>query len=145
MTIGDWITAAVALVGAAAGLISLYQAAKKNKQEAQDAENDNARADFMAGNSSAETVTDTALKLMQPLRERVDELERQGEQKDKKHREEILDLQMRLTAAERRIEELIKINEDLVEREAKAYRERDRALARIAELRKTLGGTGNGS
>ncbi|NIP24024.1 MAG: hypothetical protein GWO23_08965, partial [Gammaproteobacteria bacterium] len=103
----------LALVAITPGVIALYVQWRKNIREANDAERDDNRDDFAALFDAAKQLGDAGTSLIEPLNSTIKSLQAEMKKRDQEHRKELMDIELRLSAAERQIEELVKVNQKL--------------------------------
>lgn len=105
----------VALVAIAPGLAALIVQWRKNKAEADNEARDDNREDFTALFDAARQLGDAGTALVGPLTETIKKLRKEMEDREKEYRSELQELEIRLSAAERQIEDLITVNVKLAD------------------------------
>ena len=105
----------LALVAIAPGVIALYVQWRKNRTEAADAARDDNREDFTALFEAAKQLGDAGTALVGPLTETIEKLRKEMADRQDKYNAGLRELEMRLTTAERQIEELIEANRTLAD------------------------------
>ena len=104
------ILAIVAIVPGVAALINQY---RKNRADKESAERDDNREDFTALFEAARQLGDAGTTLVEPLTETIKRLREEMTKREREAAKKMMDVEMRLTHAERQIEELIKVNTNL--------------------------------
>lgn len=105
----------LAVIAVIPGLIALINQYRKNKRDAAAAQRDDEREDFAALFEAAKSLGDAGTTLVEPLTETIKKLRQEMTERERSARRELDDLGIRLTAAERQIEELISINTKLAD------------------------------
>lgn len=123
------------IVSLALGIFTLWRQWRRDSQDQAGGRADDNREDYLAGNTAAGQVADAALRLVDPLKKRIKDLEDELAGCAELNRKALMDLSMRIDMAEREIEELKKINEELV-KDNERLKNRERYLNE--ELRRLL-------
>ena len=127
----------VALVAITPGVVALIRQRKRDKQDAAAAARDDNRDDFTALFDAAKQLGDAGTALVEPLTRTVENLRVEMKKRDDQHREEMQDIEIRLTAAEYEIQKLRDINTKLAdtnERYEALFRWLASELARLAKV-----------
>lgn len=127
----------LAMVAIAPGIIALFNQYRKNKRDAENASRDDDREDFAALFEAAKSLGDAGTSLVEPLTDTIKKLRHEMTQREEQARKELQGLEIRLSAAERQIEELIAINTKLAdtnERYESFYNWLSSELGRLAKV-----------
>lgn len=105
----------LALLAVIPGTLALIVQYRKNKADAKTAARDDSREDFTALFEAAKQLGDAGTALVGPLTETIEKLRAEMVKREKDHREDLQELEMRLAAMERKVEELSEINVKLMD------------------------------
>jgi len=105
----------VALVAIVPGVVALIRQRQRDRQDAAGAARDDNREDFAALFEAAKQLGDAGTALVEPLTKTVGDLRAEMKKRDAQHREELQDIEIRLTAAEFEIAQLRDINTKLAD------------------------------